>query len=525
MSLSTAPPNRAGADLTDADRRSLRALHAVLERVRPGLDAAVGVVAARMPVFGALLASMDPAVLAAQQAQSRANERAAMLDGDWAPYVDSLRQYGATYAQLGVTFEDWHGLLSPFRDFIEAELLAAPELDRAALAGLHLFLDRTLGVLANSYIDEKEQLVRKAEAQLGLYAQLFHESPIGKVIYDWDSPPDPASFRLVAANQRAMELSGQVLQERVGRTLGEAAAYVMATELPVRLASALTEGEPQRWTARRATESGELIFDCQCFAMGAHTVGLLFEDVTERRGIAEALAQRARELERSNKELDDFAYVASHDLKAPLRDIDSLATWIEEDASEILPEESGRHLATIRDRIGRMERLLDDLLRYSRAGRVFHPAEPFEIRAVIDEVVSVASPPEGFELVVTGDAPQLRAPRVPLELALRNLVQNAIKHHHGDRGRIEIAIAGEGERVSIAVSDDGPGIAPEFHERIFRMFQTLRPRDEVEGSGMGLAVVKKVVEAHGGVVTVESALGSGTTFRFTWPREWRRPER
>jgi signal transduction histidine kinase len=512
--------------MSEAEQRSLRALHPVLERVRPALDAAVEAAAAQIPVFAKLLETMDPATREAQAAVSRALERAALLDGEWEPYAASLRAHGMAYAQMGVAFEDWYALLRPFRDLVEAELLpSAGRLEREALVGLHLFLDRTMVALANAYIETKQQLVVAAEAQLSLYAQLFHESPIGKVIYEWEAPPDLTSFRLVASNERAMELSGGTLQDRVGRTLGEGAAYVMATELPARLASALTDGEPQRWTAHRATESGELIFDCQCFAMGARTVGLLFEDVTERRRTAEALAQRARELERSNKELDDFAYVASHDLKAPLRDIDSLATWIEEDASEVLPEESGRHLATIRDRIGRMERLLDDLLRYSRAGRVFHQAEAFEIRAVIDEVLSVAAPPDGFELVVTGDAPQLRAPRVPLELALRNLVQNAIKHHHGDRGRIEIAVAEEADRVSIAVSDDGPGIAPEFHERIFRMFQTLRPRDEVEGSGMGLAVVKKVVEAHGGVITVESALGSGTTFRFTWPREWRRPER
>lgn len=523
MSGSIAGPGPAGPD--EAERRSLRALYAVLERVRPELDAAVEAIAVEMPVFATLMASMDPAVRAAQQAHSRAVERSAMLDGDWAPYVATLRQYGATYAQLGVTFEDWHALLGPFRDFVEAELLAAPELDREALAGLHLFLDRTLVVLANSYIDAKEQLVRKAEAQLSLYAQLFHESPIGKVIYEWESPPDLGSFRLVAVNERAMALSGGRLQERLGRTIADGADHVLQSELPERLASAVETGETQRWTARRATDSGELIFESQCFSMGERTVGLLFEDVTERRRTQDALAQHARELERSNKELDDFAYVASHDLKAPLRDIDSLATWVEEDASELLPAESARHLATIRDRIGRMERLLDDLLRYSRAGRVFHQPEAFQLRAVIDEVLSVAAPPDGFEVVVTGDAPQLRAPRVPLELVLRNLVQNAVKHHHADRGRIEIAVADGPEHVSIAVSDDGPGIAPEFHQRIFRMFQTLRPRDEVEGSGMGLAVVKKVVEAHGGVVTLESAAGEGATFRFTWPREWRRAEK
>ena len=523
MSASTSSSGYTDTPITETERSSLRALHPVLERVRPLLDAAVESAAAQIPVFARLLEEIDPATREAQAAVTRSLERAAMLEGDWEPYAEQLRQHGIAYAHMGVNFGDWFALLRPFRDVVEVELLpASSEAERAALAGLHIFLDRTMGTLASAYIDAKEQLVRKAEAQVDLYAQLFHESPIGKVIYEWESPPDLASFRLVAANEQAMSLSRGQLQERLGRTLGDGAEHVLKTEMPRRLASALETAEPQRWTARRSTESGERIFDSHCFAMGSRAVGLLFEDVTERRRTAEALAQHARELERSNKELDDFAYVASHDLKAPLRDIDSLATWIEEDTREILPEESGRHLATIRDRIGRMERLLDDLLRYSRAGRVFHPPEAFVLRAVLDEVLSVVSPPDRFEVIVTGDSPTLRAPRVPLELVLRNLIQNAVKHHRSDGGRIEIGIALLDEHVEISVSDDGPGIGPEFHQRIFRMFQTLRPRDELEGSGMGLAIVKKVVEAHGGVVSVESALGSGATFRFTWPREWRR---
>jgi signal transduction histidine kinase len=116
--------------------------------------------------------------------------------------------------------------------------------------------------------------------------------------------------------------------------------------------------------------------------------------------------------------------------------------------------------------------------------------------------------------------PTFQTPRVPLEQVIRNLVSNAIKHHDRDDGAIEVFSRESGNFYEFAVSDDGPGIPPEFHDRVFQIFQTLKSRDEVEGSGMGLALVKKTVEAHGGNVTLESSGGRGTTFRFTWPKAY-----
>ncbi len=480
--------------MTDAELSSLRALQFVLERVRPQLDAAVETRASEIPVFAQLLRSMDPSTREAQAAASLELERRALLEGDWEPYAAHLHQLGAAYAHMGVAFEDWNALLRPYREVIESYLLPASlESQRTVLAGMHLFLDKAIAALAHAYIDTKQQLVLKAEAQRDIYAQLFRASPVGKLIYEWESPPDVGSFRLVDANARATALTGARVIERLGRTLGESEDFVLEDDVAHRLGKAIEHEDAQLWTARRRDDGGEQIFECQAFRMGPRTAGVLFEDVTERRRTEEALARHARELERSNSQLDEFAYVASHDLRAPLRDIDSLAAWIAEDAMDLLPDGSKKHLATIRDRIGRMERLLDDLLQYSRAGRIFHDPESMELHRVIDDAVAMSAPPADFTVVVTGDAPPIRAPRVPLELVLRNLVSNAVKHHDRGGGRIEIAVTPHAEHVEIAVRDDGPGIPSEFHERIFRMFQTLRPRDEVEGSGMCLAIVRKVV--------------------------------
>ena len=231
--------------------------------------------------------------------------------------------------------------------------------------------------------------------------------------------------------------------------------------------------------------------------------------------------ERTKELRRSNQDLDQFAYIASHDLKAPLRAIDHLSTWLLEDVGHLLPDRSHEHLEKMRSRIKRMEGLLDDLLTYSRAGRFRGEAALVDMSEVVARVIETVSPPEGFTVHVDGELPMLYTYSAPLETVLRNLVNNAIKHHDQPNGTIRISARAMDEMVEFAVSDDGPGIDPAFHDRIFQMFQTLRPRDQVEGSGMGLAVVDKIVTSVGGTVKLESSAGKGATFRFTWPLEYK----
>jgi signal transduction histidine kinase len=234
--------------------------------------------------------------------------------------------------------------------------------------------------------------------------------------------------------------------------------------------------------------------------------------------LEQRVEKRTAELQRSNRELDQFAYVASHDLKAPLRAINHLTSWIAEDANEFLPEISREHLSKLQGRVRRMETLLDDMLAYSRAGRQRHPAEQVNTTALISDVIEILAPPPGFTVRISGNLPVMRVERIPLETVFRNLIGNAIKHHHRPtEGNVEISAQEQEHFVEFTIKDDGPGIDPGFHQRIFEMFQTLKPRDLVEGSGVGLAVVKKSIESRGGTIQVESSLGEGATFRFTWP--------
>lgn len=225
-------------------------------------------------------------------------------------------------------------------------------------------------------------------------------------------------------------------------------------------------------------------------------------------------------LTQSNEELERFAYICAHDLKTPLRAIYNLSQWLDEDVGESLSPQSKKYIADIHKRVRRMEKLLDDTLDYARSGssEQFGASEMVDGRKLAEDVTTLASPPAGFTLVFGAGFDAIRVRRLPLQQILYNLVNNAIKHHNRKDGRVEVDVTEQKDHYVFTVKDDGPGIPQQFHEKIFEMFQTLQPRDKVEGSGMGLAIVKKVLMTLGGRITVDSELGKGATFTFTWPK-------
>lgn len=236
-------------------------------------------------------------------------------------------------------------------------------------------------------------------------------------------------------------------------------------------------------------------------------------DMSERKRFTDELSRR-------NQELKDFAYVASHDLKAPLRGVNQLATWITEDLEGQINEETSEHLHLMRVRITRMEKLLDDLLLYFRADNLGGSIENIDFAEMVRDVFELSCNNPSFDLELQGVFPKAETHKVALELVLRNLINNAIKHHDKASGHIIVrSIPSPDEQYYLfEVADDGPGIAPEHYERVFAMFQTLRPRDEVEGSGMGLAVIKKTIESLGGSISLAANQPRGSAFRFSWPK-------
>lgn len=258
----------------------------------------------------------------------------------------------------------------------------------------------------------------------------------------------------------------------------------------------------------------------------------VIEDIRQLKAATLELRQRAHELEQvnnllaitnamleeRNSELDQFAYVASHDLKAPLRAIANLSEWIEEDLGNEIPEENQHQLSLLRNRVHRMEALINGLLEYSRVSRRERQIEDVDVRQMLAETIDLVSPPESFTIAIADNMPKLKTNQTALNQVFSNLISNAVKHHNRNDGLIQITAQRHNEHLfEFAVIDDGPGIEPQYHQKVFTIFQTLKARDEFESTGIGLAVVKKIIESEGGTIRLESDLGKGATFRFTWP--------
>lgn len=245
----------------------------------------------------------------------------------------------------------------------------------------------------------------------------------------------------------------------------------------------------------------------------------IVQDISERKQAEQRQLELVKKLTSINDELNNFTFVASHDLKSPLRGIHQLATWIAEDLGDNVSRETQEHLRLMRNRITRMETLLDDLLSYARLGQADIKVESVNTGELVRNIVDLIATNKEIFLPAVEDLPILVTQKASLDLVLRNLISNAIKHHGKARCTITITAHPIADGFEFSVMDDGPGILPEHQERVFTMFQTIKTRDQVEGSGMGLALVKKTVELMGGTIRLESDGKCGSRFYFTWPTE------
>ncbi|MEM8831857.1 MAG: PAS domain S-box protein [Cyanobacteria bacterium P01_G01_bin.19] len=297
---------------------------------------------------------------------------------------------------------------------------------------------------------------------------------------------------------------------------------------------------PKSGSARILSANGSPIIDDEGNKLGAVVA---VKDISDRKSAERALAQLNAELEdrvkqrthqleqvnvlllattstleQRNQELDQFAYVASHDLKAPLRAIASLSAWIEEDLEDKLDEDTRHKMNLLRGRISRLENLINGLLEYSRVGRVNTERQSVDVGEMLAEIIDLEDVPDNCQIEVRGNMPTFTTAAIPLQQVLRNLIGNAIKHGNSENSQIVISVKELDRHYEFAVTDNGKGIAPQYQDRIFTIFQTLEARDVKESTGIGLAIVKKAVENQGGSISVESAIGRGSTFKFTWKK-------
>lgn len=232
-------------------------------------------------------------------------------------------------------------------------------------------------------------------------------------------------------------------------------------------------------------------------------------DITDRK-------QTQADLEKRHKELNSFVYVVSHDLKAPLRAVANLSQWIEDDLEGQLTADNQSQMNLLRSRVQRMSSTIDGLLDYARCGHNDEEIRLVEVAKLLVDVIDSVDPPPTFTINLPTEMPTFFAKRLPLFQVLVNLIGNGIKHHHSEAGAIQISIEDHGDFYEFAIADNGPGIAPEHQEQMFKIFQAVNPQNRSDSTGIGLAIVKKTIEAEGGAIWLKSELGKGTTFYFTW---------
>ncbi len=232
--------------------------------------------------------------------------------------------------------------------------------------------------------------------------------------------------------------------------------------------------------------------------------------------MSEILDRNFQDLTQKNNELDQFAYVVSHDLKAPLRGIDNITSWIEEDHSHDLTPELRKNLELIKGRARRLENMINGLLEYARIGKLKKDHETVNLKALLEELIEILVPPN-FEVSIDGEMPVLKTVKVRIEQVFSNLISNAVKYNEKPVGKISISCKTLPNYYEFSVTDNGIGIQSQYFEKIFTIFQTLKERDAFESTGVGLAIVKRIIENKKATIDVESVPGEGTTFRFTWP--------
>ena len=381
----------------------------------------------------------------------------------------------------------------------------------------NLFPDLVDGLIYATGRDITSQL--KAEEMLRINERALYSTSTGVVITDCTEPNNPVIY----CNPANKTITGYKSHEMMGKNCRILQGDDRDQEGLTQLRQAIKNQKECKVIVRNYRKDGSMFWNELSISpvynpkgKVTHFVGFL-NDITTQVEAEEALKNSREKLQVINDELKDFAHIVSHDLKAPLRAISSLSQWIVQDYSDQLDDEGKTQFDLLTGRVKKMENLIDGILQYSRASNENEEKEEVDLDIIVDEVIEMLSPPEHIKVEVHDDLPVMLVARTRIQQVFQNIISNAIKYNDKEEGLVAVTCRKENNEYIFSIADNGPGIEKRHFDKVFQIFQTLNVKESYESTGIGLTIVKKTIELHGGNIWLESEIGKGTTFYFSLP--------
>jgi two-component system, LuxR family, sensor kinase FixL len=364
-------------------------------------------------------------------------------------------------------------------------------------------------------LQQAEQQLRESEVR---FRSLFEQAAEIIFIHDFDGV-------ILEANRRTVEVTGFSHEELVGLPVSMLDSGFQQKDYAYAYREQAESGEGAGIETRyRMLESGDLPVEVRLKTLvyqNRRVVLVMARDITQRKRQEMKMTSLLSALEDKNRELSEFAHVVSHDLKAPLRAISSLTNWIANDYAALFDDSGRQQLNLLLDRTHRLHDLIDGILEYSRIGRTKERMQPVFLTELVGEVIQMLSPPLEVQIRIDNPLPTLICEKNRMLQVFQNLVGNAIRYMDKSEGQIHIGCREQRGFWRFYVQDNGCGIDPRYHEKVFQIFQTLKPREGSGSTGIGLTIVKRIIESYGGRIWIESESKQGATFFFIIPKRLR----
>lgn len=366
------------------------------------------------------------------------------------------------------------------------------------------------GIVRDITLDNKYKLAIEAEKQK--YSSIIANMNLGLVEVGLDD-------KILMVNQSFINMTGYTRKELIGKKGNDFLPIEEDKKISFEKLKERRTNKTDSYELRIKNKKGELRYwmvsgapnyDLEGKVIGS--IGINF-DITELKNLQFQKESLLSQLEKSNEELQEYAHIVSHDLKSPLRSIDALISWIKEDNKDNLDKTTLQNISLIETTLEKMEQLISDILNYSSVASGNQDFVDVDIQALVDDLLKIIYIPDNINIKILNDLPIISGDKTKLQQLFQNLISNAVKFNDKEKGLIEINVLDKGKYFKFSIKDNGIGIEPQFHEKIFKIFHSLNKRKD--STGIGLSLVKKIVNLHDGKIWLESEIGKGSTFYFT----------